>query len=147
MQIKLPAEFSANIYLFKANNRNTRQRCELYPKLTITPGWRQWCRSGVSIVHFEHVFACWWNIFIIPFEQVTITLGFISLIFLRLLFRSSVCVVKLLSGTFNETSPRSVNLLNRDFCLRFSFSSVEIVGVGSIWNKLKLCQINKSFTN
>ena len=32
----------ANIYLFKVNNRNTRRRCEVCPKLTIkTPEERQ----------------------------------------------------------------------------------------------------------
>ena len=40
------------IYLLKFNNRNTRT-C---PKLTIkTPERRQWRRSGVFIVNFEHI--------------------------------------------------------------------------------------------
>ena len=34
--------FSATIYLFKINNRNTRKTCEIYSKLTIkTPERRQ----------------------------------------------------------------------------------------------------------
>ena len=34
--------FSATIYLFKVNNRNTRKTCEIYSKLTIkTPERRQ----------------------------------------------------------------------------------------------------------
>ena len=46
----------ANIYLFKFNNRNTRKRCETCSKLTIkTTEWRQWRRSGVFIVNFEHI--------------------------------------------------------------------------------------------
>ena len=46
----------AGIYLFKVNNRNTRTRCEIYSKLTInTPERRQWRRSGVFIVNFEHI--------------------------------------------------------------------------------------------
>ena len=46
----------ANIYLFKVNNRNTKKRCEFYSKLTIkTPERRQWCRSAVYIVNFEHI--------------------------------------------------------------------------------------------
>ena len=36
---------SAGIYLFKVNNRNTRTRCEITSKLTIT----------VFIVNFEHI--------------------------------------------------------------------------------------------
>ena len=46
----------AGIYLFKVNNRNTRTRCEICSKLTInTPQRRQWRRSGVFIVNFEHI--------------------------------------------------------------------------------------------
>ena len=49
-------EFPAGIYLFKVNNRNTRTRCEICSKLTInTPERRQWRRSGVFIVNFEHI--------------------------------------------------------------------------------------------
>ena len=46
----------AGIYLFKANNRNTRARCEICLELSITtPEQRQWGHSGVFIVDFEHV--------------------------------------------------------------------------------------------
>ena len=46
----------AGIYLFKVDNRNTRTRCEICSKLTIkTPERRQWRRSGVFIVNFEHI--------------------------------------------------------------------------------------------
>ena len=46
----------AGIYLFKVNNRKTRTRCEICSKLTInTPKRRQWRRSGVFIVNFEHI--------------------------------------------------------------------------------------------
>ena len=42
--------------MFKVNNRNTRRRCEIFPELTIkTRKRRQWCRSGVFIVNFEHI--------------------------------------------------------------------------------------------
>ena len=48
--------YPAGIYLFKVNNRNTRTRCEICSKLTInTPELRQWRRSGVFIVNFEHI--------------------------------------------------------------------------------------------
>ena len=48
--------YSANIYLLKVSNRNTRKRCEIWPKLTIkTSEWRHWRRSGVFIVRFEHI--------------------------------------------------------------------------------------------
>ena len=46
----------ANIYLFKVNNRNTRKRSEICSKLTTkTPTRRQWRRSGVFTVNFEHI--------------------------------------------------------------------------------------------
>ena len=46
----------AGIYLLKVNNRNTTTRCEICLKLTIkTPERRQWRRSGVFIVNFEHI--------------------------------------------------------------------------------------------
>ena len=48
--------YSANIYLFKVNNRNTRKRCEIFSKFTIkTPERRQRLRSGVFIVNFENI--------------------------------------------------------------------------------------------
>ena len=44
----------ANIYLFKVNNRNTRERCEICLKLTIkTPERRFTPFSTVSIVDFD----------------------------------------------------------------------------------------------
>ena len=44
---------SANIYLFKVNNR---KRCEICSKLTIKSAERrQRCRSRVFIVDFEHI--------------------------------------------------------------------------------------------
>ena len=46
----------AGIYLLKVNNRNIRTRCGICSKLTIkTPEQRQWRRSGVFIVNFEHI--------------------------------------------------------------------------------------------
>ena len=40
----------AGIYLLKVNNRNTRTRCEICPKLTIkTPGRRQWCSDQKAL--------------------------------------------------------------------------------------------------
>ena len=48
--------FPAGIYLLKVNNRNTRTRCETRSEFTIkTPERRQWPRSGVFIVNFEHI--------------------------------------------------------------------------------------------
>ena len=46
----------AGIYLLKVNNRNTRASSEICSKLTIkTPVRRQWRRSDVFIVNFEHI--------------------------------------------------------------------------------------------
>ena len=48
----------ANIYLLKVNNRNTRKRYELCSKLIIkTSQRRNWCRSGVFIINFEHFYT------------------------------------------------------------------------------------------
>ena len=42
--------------MFQVNYRNIRKRCEMCSKLTIkTPKPRQWHRSGVFIVNFEHI--------------------------------------------------------------------------------------------
>ena len=41
--------------MFKVNNRNTRTRCEIYPKLSIKIPGRHWRRSGIFIVNFEHI--------------------------------------------------------------------------------------------
>ena len=43
-------------YMFKVNNRNTRIRCEICPKLTIKiPERRHWHLSGIVVVNFEHI--------------------------------------------------------------------------------------------
>ena len=48
--------FPAEIYLLKVNNRNSRARCEICSKLTMKiPQRRQWRRSGIFIVNFEHI--------------------------------------------------------------------------------------------
>ena len=59
-------------YLFKANNRNTRKRCELCSKLTIKT--RHWRRSGIFIVNFEHIyFTSFSSAFIVDFEQLNVS--------------------------------------------------------------------------
>ena len=46
----------AGIHQLKVSYRNTRTRCEIYSKLTIKiPERRQWRRSGIFIVNFEHI--------------------------------------------------------------------------------------------
>ena len=48
--------YPTSIYLFKVKNRNTRTRCGICSKLAIKiPERRQWCRSGIFIVNFEHI--------------------------------------------------------------------------------------------
>ena len=47
---------AVGIYLLKGNNRNTRKRWEMCSKLTIKiPERRQWRRSRIFIVNFEHI--------------------------------------------------------------------------------------------
>ena len=49
----IPASFH---YLLRINDRNTTTRCQICSKLTIkTPKGRQWRRSSVFMVSFEHV--------------------------------------------------------------------------------------------
>ena len=46
----------ADNYLFKFNNRSTRTRREICPKLTVkTLEWRHWHHSGVFIINFENI--------------------------------------------------------------------------------------------
>ena len=48
--------YTANIYLFKVTNRNTRKRCKICSKLTIKTSKRSnWCCSGVFIFKFERI--------------------------------------------------------------------------------------------
>ena len=54
--LELSYHYPADIYLLKVNNRNSRTRCEICSKLTIKiPERRQWRRSGIFIVNFEHI--------------------------------------------------------------------------------------------
>ena len=48
----------ANIYLFEVNNRNTRKRCEICSKLTITLNIFD-TFSSISILDFEQVSDSW----------------------------------------------------------------------------------------
>ena len=42
--------------MFKVNTKSTKTSCEICSKLTVkTPERRQWRRSGVFIVNFEHI--------------------------------------------------------------------------------------------
>ena len=44
----------ANIYLLKVNNRNTRKKSDICPKLTIKiPKRRHWGRCGIFVINFE----------------------------------------------------------------------------------------------
>ena len=48
--------YPAFIYLFKINDRGTRNMCEICSKLTIKKlERRHWCRSGPFIVNFKHI--------------------------------------------------------------------------------------------
>ena len=52
----LSKTLQVNKYSLKLNNRITRKRCEICPKLAIKlPKRICWYRSGVLIVTFEHV--------------------------------------------------------------------------------------------
>ena len=56
--LKISRNSQWSIYLLKVNNKNTRTRCEICSTLTIkTPKRRDWRRSSVFIVNFEHTFT------------------------------------------------------------------------------------------
>ena len=69
--LNLPARVPSRYLPAKVNNRNTRTRCEICPKLTIKiPEQRHWRvfivnfenispYSSVSVVKFEHAIASW----------------------------------------------------------------------------------------
>ena len=42
-------------YMFKVNNKNTRTKCEICPKLTIKTERSHWHCSGVFVVNFGHI--------------------------------------------------------------------------------------------
>ena len=53
---KLSTCYPAHVYLFTVNNWNTRKICETRFKVANkTSERRQWLRSGVFIVNFEHI--------------------------------------------------------------------------------------------
>ena len=45
----------AATYMLKANNKNTRTRCNMCSKLTMKTPERCRRRSGVFVVNFEHI--------------------------------------------------------------------------------------------
>ena len=69
-------QYPAKIYLFKVNKRNTRERCEIYSKLTIKIPerlhWHQRRHSGVFFVNFEHILSPFSSVSVVNFEQVNI---------------------------------------------------------------------------
>ena len=68
--------FPTSNYMFKVNSRNTIAKCEICSKLTTkTPEWRQWYRSGVFIVNFEHISHL---VLVFNFEQVNAGCLFLS---------------------------------------------------------------------
>ena len=70
----------ANKYLLKNSNKNTGKRCEIYSKLTKSPGQRQWGLSGVFIVNFEHMLHLFLSVSIVDFEQVNVCCVIVSLL-------------------------------------------------------------------
>ena len=47
--------FSANVYLFKFNDKNTRKMCKTCSKLTIKTPEQRRIRSGVFFVNLENI--------------------------------------------------------------------------------------------
>ena len=67
-------QYRAKIYLFKITNRNIRKRWEICSKLIIkTPEWRQWRRSDIFAVNFEHISHLFSSASIVDFKQVNVS--------------------------------------------------------------------------
>ena len=85
--------FPADFYLFKANNKCTRKRCEICSKLTIkTPERRHWRSTGVFIVNFEHISPLF-LVFFVDFEHANV-----SWVSLSTILNTSRCVFRTLSN-------------------------------------------------
>ena len=64
----------ANIYLFKVNNRDFRERWEICSELTIKISERrQWRRFGVFIVNFEHISHFFSSVSIVDYKQLNVS--------------------------------------------------------------------------
>ena len=60
--------------LVQSNSRNTRKKCEVCSKLTITtPERRHWHRSTVFIVNFEHISHFFVALLSFDFEKVNVS--------------------------------------------------------------------------
>ena len=70
MLLHILTHFPVGNHMFKANNKNTRTRREICSKLTVKTPERQWRRSSVFIVNFEHISTPCFSVFIANFEQV-----------------------------------------------------------------------------
>ena len=74
--------------MFKVNNRNTRARREICSKLTTKiPERRDWRRSGIFIVNFEHISHL---VSIVNFEQVNAWVSITLLLFLEMVKNESL---------------------------------------------------------
>ena len=61
------------MYLFKINNRNTREKCEICSTLTTKTPERRQRRSGAFIVKVEHISFPFSRASIVDFEQVIVS--------------------------------------------------------------------------
>ena len=125
-----------NIYLFKANNRNTRKRCGICSELTIkTPErhqWRQWRRSDVFIGNFEHIphlfivfLLLLWRSRILDGKCFLKNFPYICFSFKKMILWKKVCIFTFLHPlksswhlTLSKSTPCSV-VLNFTFNLLF----------------------------
>ena len=123
--------------MIKADNRNTRKMCEICSKLTIkTPERRQWHRSGVFIVNFEHISHLFPSVsIVVDFQQVNVSwesYTSILLFFQPINFLSwpavavgatvtqSVLLSLLLSSYINWTCIQIFRLIWGFFCANYS---------------------------
>ena len=109
------------MYLFKVNNRNTRKRCEICPKLTIkTPKRRYRRRSGMFIVNFEHIVHLFKSVSVVDFEQLNASWEVVAVRPLFKLFWSS---------------PTNI----------FTYLKSTIETLEKVWNKFKLHNLTSSW--
>ena len=128
--------FPTNIYLFKASNKNTSKRCEIYSKFTIkTPERRQSCRSYdvnyvvlVLLLLTLNIFHTFSTVFTVDFEQVNVTwVNHCIFESYRFFSGGNVQNKKILKRNVSETKKTIADIEALSMCLFIDDSCVSLI--------------------
>ena len=128
--------FPTNIYLFKASNKNTSKRCEIYSKFTIkTPERRQSCRSYdvnyvvlVLLLLTLNIFHIFSTVFTVDFEQVNVTwVNHCIFESYRFFSGGNVQNKKILTRNVSETKKTIADIEALSMCLFIDDSCVSLI--------------------